>query len=68
MKATDVRRDFVYARHLMRLADRAMRDGIADLREEGDAYQIALELQASAAAFLRYLDALRTTGETGVTA
>ena len=68
MKATDVRRDFVYARHLMRLADRAMRDGITDLREEGDAYQIALELHASAAAFLRYLDALRLEEEAVVTA
>lgn len=44
----------------MRLADRAMRDGITDLAENGDAYQIALELQASAGAFAQYLDDLHT--------
>lgn len=59
MTTTQVRKDFSYARHLMRLADRAMRDGITDLSDDGDAYQIALELQASAGAFLQYLDDLR---------
>lgn len=58
-----VRSDFVYARHLMRLADCAMRDGVEDLTESGDAYQIALELQASAGAFTRYLDDLRKQQE-----
>lgn len=63
MTATQVRRDFAYARHLMRLADRAMRDGITDLSESGDAYQIALELQASVTTFAAYLDGLREEQE-----
>lgn len=63
MTATDVRRDFAYARHLMRLADRAMRDGVTNLDESGDAYQVALELQASAGAFTQYLDELRDRQE-----
>lgn len=63
MSATEVRRDFAHARHLMRLADRAMRDGVTDLAESGDAYQIALELQASAGAFTQYLDELRERQE-----
>lgn len=56
--ATDVRQDFTYARHLMRLADEAMRQGITDLEESGEPYQIAMELVASAGAFMRYLDEL----------
>lgn len=60
---SQVRRDFSYVRHLMRLADEAMRNGISDVSESGDAYQIAIELHAAAGTFVRYLDDLRDAQE-----
>lgn len=64
MSPTEVRREFTYTRHLLRLADRAMYDGITDTSDDGDAYQLALEIQASAGAFIQYLDEMREKEQT----
>ena len=53
----DVRKDFFYARQMMTLADKMMKDKtITDFSESSEIGQVALELIASASTFLQWLN------------
>ena len=58
MNKSQVRSDFSYARRMMQLAEKIMRDSknVSDWSESGEAGQIALELVASASAFAQWVE------------
>jgi hypothetical protein len=57
----DVRKDFAYARQMMTLADKMMKDKtIADYSESSEIGQVALELVASVSTFLQWINEQET--------
>ena len=58
MNKGQVRSDFKYARRMMQLAEKIMKDSrnVSDWSESGEAGQIALELVASASAFAQWVE------------
>lgn len=55
---SDVRSNFTYARQMMQQAEKIMKNSknVTDWSESGEAGQVALELIASAATFLQWVE------------